>query len=399
VFVLMLVGAQGDLSAVAHRADHHQKPHALHDRSHGGWQAAPANRPAPDPPAQSMSVYMRTTRQRVMDGLGCRHGRESRHTHADDGIVVLAFGKPMHRAGQYGASLFGVSFRPVGLIERGVRSYIEGYARCGHRTPGASAVVAVGTSNFGDQVSWAHGQAWARMVNRLNDWLASATPIRGIQVAAAADIEAWWNGPWITRQWVRGYESASRFPYYNFGDAGACPPYGDCAGAWTEEDVWYVSWGSPAAWPLPEVYTSSGSMAKQWYRLSLYSYREHGSAMAIAGVITQKRACRQMPDPCHGIRNTPRQGWLQLWRALNSDRRTAQQLRWATDIGWSQPARPYRAKHHPTRSAQRKHAHRAKDKVSRGRHHPRADGSTPAPGVDTTSGLAPFSTATPLQIS
>jgi hypothetical protein len=101
------------------------------------------------------------------------------------------------------------------------------------------------------------------------------------------------------------------------------------------EDVWWVAWGSRSAWPLPEIYTNSGSQAQQWYELSLYSYRRHGRPMTVAGVLSQRRACRQSTtDPCTGINNTPSRAWSQLWGLLNRDRRTAQTIRWATDIGY-----------------------------------------------------------------
>jgi len=118
------------------------------------------------------------------------------------------------------------------------------------------------------------------------------------------------------------------------GDAAGCPPRGDCAGVWTPEDVWFVSWGARTAWPLPQIYTLSGSMAQQWYHLSLYSYQHHGSRMDIAGAMTQIQSCRDTHDRCRGMSNHPAQGWTQLWRALNRDPRTAQPLRFLTDIAW-----------------------------------------------------------------
>jgi hypothetical protein len=87
--------------------------------------------------------------------------------------------------------------------------------------------------------------------------------------------------------------------------------------------------------PLPEIYTNSGSQARQWYRLSLYSYLRHGRAMVIAGVLSQLRACKQSTtDPCTGMNNTPSAAWKQLAGLLNRDRRTAQAVRWATDVGY-----------------------------------------------------------------
>src|SRR6266542_2111247 len=106
--------------------------------------------------------------------------------------------------------------------------------------------------------------------------------------------------------------------------------------AWAVEDVWYVAWGSRSARPLPEIYNPNGIMAEQWYRLSLYSVRKHGVQMWIAGVMSQRTAFRQSKDPCHGMNNTPAKAWRLLHRALNRDKRTAQNLHWSTDIAWAE---------------------------------------------------------------
>jgi hypothetical protein len=150
--------------------------------------------------------------------------------------------------------------------------------------------------------------------------------------AGANDIELSWNGPRHTRNWVRGYESAARHPYYNYGSADACPPRGRCAGAWTLEDVWWVSWGAPHAWPIPEIYTPNWSQALQWYNLALYSYRRHGSTMRFMGVMSQRGACWRAKDPCRGMNNTPERAWRQLTTLLNRDPRTRQHIFWVTDI-------------------------------------------------------------------
>ena len=57
--------------------------------------------------------------------------------------------------------------------------------------------------------------------------------------------------------------------------------------------------------------------------------------MTIAGVVSQHRACHQTPDPCRGMNNTSPRAWKQLSKYLNSDRRTAQHIRWATDMSWA----------------------------------------------------------------
>jgi len=282
------------------------------------------------------SLYMRTTRRSVLDAQGCLQAREVRATRGqlENVLVVMAFGRPMKIGNRYGASLFGAGFRDTSAVGRAARAYVQGYLRCIHDSDRARLHLALGTSNFGRQVSYRHGRAWGNMVNQANEWLSAQGAWPDVEIAGASDIELGWNGPAISKLWVKGYDSVARWPFFDFGDAGGCPPKGDCLGSWTQEDVWYVAWGAETALPLPQIYTPTGSQAEQWYRLSLYAYRHHGSRMHIDGVLSQHMACKQSSDPCWGINNSPARAWSQLWQALNRDRRTAQDLVWSTDLRW-----------------------------------------------------------------
>jgi hypothetical protein len=298
-------------------------------------QEQDGRRTGSEPPMFAYSHYLTSAGQRHVHRLGCKDGqRIRRHESLHDAVVVLAFGRPVREHGHFGASLFGHRFITTEGIIRAGQAYVRGFERCVGPSAAATLTLSLGTSNFGRQVSYAHGRAWAIMVNRTNDWLRDSG-YRRVEVTAANDIELGWNTPRRTRQWVDGYGSVADWPYYNFGDAGACPPFGDCHGAWTQEDVWYVSWGARWAWPLPQIYTGNGIQAKQWYRLSLYSQQRHGQPMTILGAMSQRTACKESRDPCRGMNNSPKRAWRQLWSALNRDPRTAQRLRWATDMEWS----------------------------------------------------------------
>ncbi|MFN2590208.1 MAG: hypothetical protein ABR518_05515, partial [Actinomycetota bacterium] len=221
------------------------------DAVHG---AAPAKAETSQP-STSTSYYLRTTRPKALDAMGCRFGRG---VHAGkqptDALVVMAFGRPRRKWGIHGASLFGVRFASVSTIRDAGVAFAGGFHRC-VRHGQHSVRIVLGTSNFGPGVSYRHGQAWAEMVNQANERIAKRGWEERIEFAGGNDIELTWNGPKRTRAWVRGYDSVNRWPYYDFGDAAGCPPYGRCAGAWTLEDVWYVAWGAPPAIPLPEIYT------------------------------------------------------------------------------------------------------------------------------------------------
>jgi hypothetical protein len=286
------------------------------------------------PPPVATSRYLKTTDRAWLGRLGCVEGRAVRHHPGlRDLLVVLAFGRPTRRDHGFGASLFGEGPAPLFRIREAAQSYARGFVRCSPGSP-THLRLAVGTSNYGPRVGYRHGRAWAVMVNRANEWLARRGLAGRVTVTGAIDIELAWNGPRVTRAWVRGYDSVARWPFYNFGAMESCPPVGDCWGAWTLDDVWYVSWGARTAWPLPQVYTPNGSMAAQWFTLARYSYRRHRTQMRIPGVMTQHAACRQSHESCRGTDNRPHEAWRQLQRLLNTDRRTAQRVRWVTDIRW-----------------------------------------------------------------
>jgi hypothetical protein len=303
-----------------------------------GANAGLARAQSPRAPAASSSFYMKTVSPDTLRRMGCTFGRQVRGgVRPADALVVLAFGSPRFNGWDYGASLFGGRFGATTLrIRVAVQSFVQGYVNCTRWHADVHLRIAVGTSNFGPQVSYGHGRAWAIMVNLANINAAKNGWSGKVDVVGANDIEPGYNSPSVTRRWVRGYDAVNRWPYYNFGSASACPPAGDCQGDWTQEDVWYVSWGAPPAWPLPQIYNPTGTSAEQWFRISLYGQRVHGRPMTFVGVVSQHQACHDAQDPCWGMDNHPWEAWHQLRHALNADPRTAQShLRWATDISWT----------------------------------------------------------------
>jgi hypothetical protein len=158
--------------------------------------------------------------------------------------------------------------------------------------------------------------------------------------AGANDMEPGWDSPSETRAWVNGFFSSTPVvALYNYGSCDSCP-YFNCLSCtppngWSLDDIWYISWGATGAYPLPEIYLSSGANADQWYRMGVYAYTNHGSSMNFSGVFTQWQACQDVgPNACPYTGNTPATGWTQLYNALNGDSRTKQPLDWSTDISW-----------------------------------------------------------------
>jgi hypothetical protein len=299
------------------------------------------------PPPATTSRYMYTTDSNALYTWGCNQGSAG-----ENGVIVLDFGKPEQSGSTYGASLFGFGFRSTAQIETAVKQFLRGYWDCS--PSGAYIVLAIGTSNCGppvcgpSAVNNAHGQAWAQMVNNVATWISLPPSYASkMSVAGANDIEMDFNTSTNTRAWVDGYDAVNNWPYYNFGDCAGCPYVlpsgGGCPSCtpnngWTKDDVWYVSWGAPPAWPLPEIYRTDGVNAWQWQRMSLYSYENHGARMYIKGSFTQWAACQGTGGTdiqCRndGLDNRPEAGYLQLYNALSSNPNTTlSSLPWSTDI-------------------------------------------------------------------
>jgi hypothetical protein len=282
---------------------------------------------------------MKTADPTALYNIGCSLGtRDWQLPGVQDNIVVLDFGRPMTSGGAYGTKLFSGAFASTAQIASGVVEFAHGYYHCTSTDFDSHMRIAIGTSNYGPEVIAAHGRAWGQMVNTISQRVTAAGYSSQVDVAAGSDMEGSWNSAAVTRAWVDGYAAATTRLLYNYGAASGCPPYGSCATSafpdWTVEDIWYISWGSPPAYPLPQIYLTSGANAQQWYRMSLYALQNHGQKMTFPGVLTQQTACNQAGCP-DAVANTPETGWSQLDDALNADERTAQgPPRWSTDIGW-----------------------------------------------------------------
>jgi hypothetical protein len=294
--------------------------------SHGS--AARAQGSPPSPPPSTSTWYITNIAPSATQSLGCAAGSK-----AESGATILDFGQPAFQAGTYGTFHFGVGFPFVSIeqIETAVQGFLNGYFHC---SPGSSSLrVIVGTSNFhGDQgaVTAAHGLAWAQMVGRLGSYIATSGYGAQLAVHGGNDIEPDFGPPAAARDWVDGFASAiTGAAMYNYGSCDACPdalPDTPAAchahNGWSCEDIWYVSWGSPGALAIPEIYLAK--LARQWQTISLYGVVVHNAPITYSGTLSQSGACN--------CPLTPADAWTAFWTALNSDPRTAQGLPWSTDI-------------------------------------------------------------------
>jgi hypothetical protein len=316
----------------------------------------------PPPPPATTSWYMDTVDTEMVRRMGCETGiafytRDMEQT----GIVVLFFGGPFSNNDQdnlrYGTRLpGGRKFVSLDQIEEAARAWTDGFWACTDGSRRFNVRLAIATSNDGNEVNVTHGREWAGMINRIGSYIQNEGYRPQIAIAGATNIELLWNGPDATIAWVDGYESVNNHAFYNVGACEGCPyasrPLPDPNQAifgidWTLEDIWYVSWGSPAARPLPQIYATSGVNAEQWQYLADWALNIKGSRMRFAGSFTQRQACDTLDNPepdCTGEdgklgtnddrNNTPEEGWRHLWIQLNRDDDTGQTPPFATDVNW-----------------------------------------------------------------
>jgi len=306
----------------------------------------------------STSYYLPTADQSFLYNLGCEHGiRDNQADGIQDSVVVLDFSYPVCNANVgFGADLFEDSTvdgytDPVSTtaIGAGVKQFALGYYNCSAADTESNVVIGVGTNNKPyscDTTAKAanHGKAWAEMVSDINLWAVQRGIFHQVQAYGASDIELSWSSPEWSRAWVDGFDQVGGNFMLHFGDAAGCPydanPHWSCGTKkypqWTQEDVWYVSWGAPPALPLPLIYLTSGVHAQQWASLSRYSVAQHGYRMNFTGVFTQWQYCQQFPryEACQVGNNSPDQALFQLSSELNKYPETAQRLRWQADIRW-----------------------------------------------------------------
>jgi len=301
-----------------------------------------AAQPVPTPAfLSSISRYIATLSPSAHTAMGCESG-----TAGQAGTIILDFGQPQSVGFGYGTLIFDYNtLASTQEIAEAAKAFARGFADCA--VGSVSLNLAVGTSNYRGATTFAHGKAWAQMVNSLETWRNTqpASLAGRVTFLGANDIEPSWNTAAQTRDWVQGYASAALQPYLNYGSCDGCPsaqyPNWQPNNNWTLDDVWFVSNGSNIAKPFPEIYATGGIHAQQWHWVSLYAANVKGKAMDFAGVLTQWQACQDTnPVPCRdsGLDNTPQQGWQQMQAALNSDTRTAQLLPSPSDISWQTPA-------------------------------------------------------------
>ena len=277
----------------------------------------------------TISRYMGTVDTTVTNKEGCDMA-QGVSDQAKSGIVVLDFGEPFLKGADQGTSMFGSGnpFVSTAQITTAVEGYLDGYALCNQPATN-SLILAVGTSNYGGNVTAAHAAAWVAMLQTLTSYI-TTKGYANEKIAAADDMETGWGGATTTRTWLDAYVAAAgSIPIYDYGDAGGCPEGSYSAGAtctanadgiWSQSDVAYMAGGAgPHVLALPEIYNTSGASAKQWGWIGSGAV-DASKPLTYAAVMTQVGSCG---TSCSGLDNTPADALSLLNAQLASHTQTA----------------------------------------------------------------------------
>jgi hypothetical protein len=251
-------------------------------------------------------------------------------------VVILDFAGQDSQSGQMGTTDWSGHFHPDAEIEAAVEGYVKGYYDAASRLgpPFPAVLIGIGTNNSLNEVSSAGGQDWAEVANTVAQWAASHFPPLDFSIYGANDLEPGFSQAADAEAWATGFSGApSGQSYFDFGSADGCPTSGTgqgsnggCSNGWRQSDVYQVSWGVPAAFPLPDIYRTDGTHASQWEQISRYGhynqpYPTGYDALDFYGAMTQYEACQQVDNCNHGLPdatdNTPGAGWSQLYDAAN----------------------------------------------------------------------------------
>jgi hypothetical protein len=295
-------------------------------------------------PPSAKSYYVSHFDRTWAANFGCDIGNNDQsaagtQTH----VIVLDFGSMYKKSdGSWALTAFGgpdISMPDARLMVEDVANYY--YYYCTGNDTTSTLYVGLGTNNSGGDITSAAGAKLADAAQTAKQDVQDAGHYGQGRPIAADDMESWSAGSshsTASRNWIDGYNGVSTKPFIvNYGSADGCPQTSvpnasSCNAGLDAESIWRVSW-SGVAYPLPEIYTTNGSQAKQWRYLSKYSYNQHNAAFVFKGVMSQAGSCSQNGG-CSGADNSPTDSWNQLNDQLDADTATATDPGPPTNIWW-----------------------------------------------------------------
>ncbi len=250
-------------------------------------------------PPYTQSLYENTTYWQTLQTQGCNAAHKTA-----SGVIVLDWGQIDANGGVWGTYDFGGVHISNDDILHATANFIQGIWNC--HTSATNFAVAIGTSNYGSCYcsSWyTAGQKWGQLVLDVQSFVVNNGMSAQIGVYGADDIEIGWNSYTNSKAFVDGYNSITHRVFFDYGD----DPGGTNPAPWTAYQVWYVAYGAPANYPLPEIYYNADA-TEDWEPLSIWACNNEGGPIKFKGTMTE-----------YPTGNSPATGYLDMYNAINSN--------------------------------------------------------------------------------
>jgi hypothetical protein len=233
----------------------------------GGARPALASTQAPT----DWSFYIHSTNLNTAYTLGCNQGKfDAGKSPVANSLVVLDFGGQLSDGS--GSKLTNSTSVTNAQIEAIAENFSIGYWSCTGADTTSTLLLGIGTNNSYYNVSTAGGQAWAQVVSAVRAYNHTQGIDSQVSASGANDMEPSFGAASGTENWASGYSGANVGLYVDYGSADGCPTSsstdGSCNNGWMQHDLYNVSWESPSALSLPEIYNPAQS--QQWAMISKY---------------------------------------------------------------------------------------------------------------------------------
>src|SRR5215218_1931790 len=156
-------------------------------------------------PPPTLSRYMETASLQAHYDIGCDRAKRK-----VAGPIALIYGRPAVVNGAPGASIYSGPDATVQQIAAAARQFVQGYRDCSVSAPQIILIIATTNDESSpERVTFAHGAAWADLVDGVASWTADRGYGSLVNVQGGSDIEPGFNSVADTRAWVDGYDSAN----------------------------------------------------------------------------------------------------------------------------------------------------------------------------------------------
>jgi len=266
--------------------------------------------------------YVTSTSASDIETIGCNQGTSDLDGNYPYRLSLFDFGAQLSDGS--GSTLITAVNVTTAQIKALAEDYAANWYGCTVTDFTTFNTIVVGTNNSRASANTSSdGEAWANMIDSLNTWASNQGYTGQLSFSGGNDMEPSWGGSSSapdTINWSNSYDTHSAGGLmFDYGSADGCPQSshdnGNCNNGWDQQNIYNVSYGTPDAVPLPEIYFNG--MQQEWQEISWWGVSDHG-AYFIEGPMNE--------HDLDSSSYTHTQAWDNLWNTLNAHDATAQNL-------------------------------------------------------------------------